>query len=81
MKALQLFSLIVMLFVLNACGGDSCQECTGTNANGETADFTVCENGVMGTTRTNNITGTSVDGPETYAASIAFFESAGLDCR
>lgn len=80
MRLLKIFCWIVFLVLFNACSGGNCQECTGTNSNGEVADFTVCDNG-EGTTRTNNITGTELTDGQTYAAAVAFFESVGLNCE
>lgn len=65
-----------------SCGGDTCNECTGTVTNtGEAADWTVCENDDGTITRTNNIANTSEVDSLDYVGSIAFLVSLGLDCN
>jgi len=71
----------VLVLGITSCGGEKCNECTGVNANGEMADFTVCDNDDGTTTRTNNTTNESTTDTQDYVASVAFFESLGLDCK
>ncbi len=70
----------LLIFGLSSCGGDTCQECTGTNSSGEMADFTVCDNDDGTTTRTNNTTNETTTDSLGYLESIVFLESLGLDC-
>lgn len=77
---IKLFSVVLLVVGLSSCGGRACQECTGTNTNGELADFTVCETG-EGTSRTNNLTGSVLDDRQAFAAAISFYESLGLTCE
>jgi len=81
MKLILKLSTLTFLFIAIACGGEDCMECTGTNNNGEENDFTICNNGDGTTTRTNNIAATMVTDSVGYAAGVAFFESAGLECN
>jgi len=72
---------VALMIGITSCGGDSCNECTGVNTNGETADFTVCDNNDGTTSRTNNTTGTTTTDTLDYLASVVFLESLGLDCK
>ena len=82
MKNLFSLILIVFLIVIISCGeSDECMQCTGTTANGESADYTICKNDDGTTTRTDNINNTAVTDSIGYAEGVVFFESAGLTCN
>ena len=79
MKYVSFFCLT--LFFCFSCSSNECQNCLGTNIQGATVSWTVCDNGDGSVTNTNNVTDSSAVVDESYAASIAFFESLNLDCE
>jgi len=81
MKKLMFLLQFAFILFLGSCGGDECQECTGTLNNGNPGDFTICDNEDGTTTRTNNIDNTVTTDSTGYVEGIAFFESLGLDCQ
>jgi len=81
MKNLLSIILFLLVIVFSSCGGEDCMQCTGTTANGETADFTICKNDDGTTTRSNNILNTMVTDSTGYAEGVAFYESVGLSCN
>lgn len=77
MRYLLLICAIMFSIVWVSCSCDKeCQSCTNTNQ-----DWTICDNEDGTITRTNNVVDTAFTATASYAESIAFFESQGLDCK